>query len=322
MGKTVNIIIGSDHLGENFPDLLQDLFPEANFIKAFDEKNQLIHIQNADVFFGFPSEKLIENGSHLQWIACPGTGIDKIINNAKSLSTKTIITNAPLAHVTPMAEHVVGTMVGLAHSFKRLFEDQSNKKWDVDQWNSKIVELKGGNVCIYGYGKLGQSIAKKLSAFEMNIFAIDPISNIKTGIEKSVSHPNDLNKILKISNWLIIASPLIKETENFIKKENLMLMPKNSYTVIISRGGIINEDDLYEALNSGHLAGAGIDATKIEPLPKSSPLWDVENAIISQHASALSPEMYEGRRKIFIENLRRFINGKDLLHKCDLSKGY
>ena len=322
MGKTVKIVLGSDHLGENFPDILQDLFPEVDFIKAFDEKTQLNHIQDADVFFGFPSEKLVENGSHLKWIACPGTGIDKIINNSKSLNPKTVITNAPLAHVTPMAEHVVGTMVGLAHSFKKLLEDQSNKKWDVDQWNSKIVELKGSNVCIYGYGKLGQSIAKKLNAFEMNIFAIDPVNETKTGIEKSISPPKDLDKILKISNWLIIASPLITETEDFIKKENLLLMPKNSYVVIISRGGIINENDLYETLNSGHLAGAGIDATKIEPLPKSSPLWDIENAIISQHASALSPEMYEGRRNIFIENLRRFINEKDLLHKCDLSKGY
>ena len=322
MGKEVNIIIGSDHLGKDFPEKLQDLFPEVNFIKAFNEKEQLNHIQKADVYFGFPSKEIIEKGSNIKWIACPGTGIDKIINNSQSLNPKTIITNAPLAHVTPMAEHVVGTMVGLAHSFKKLFADQINKKWDVDQWNSKIVELKGSNVCIYGYGKLGQSIAKKLNAFEMNIFAIDPMNNTKIGFEKSISHPKKLDEILKISNWLIIASPLIRETENFIKIENLSKMPKNSYVVIISRGGIINENDLYEALNSGHLAGAGIDATKIEPLPKSSPLWNIDNLIISQHASALSPEMYEGRRKIFTENIKRFINKNELLHKCDLSKGY
>ena len=70
-----------------------------------------------------------------------------------------------------MAEHVVGSMVGLAHSFSKLFKDQNNRKWDVEQWNSKIVELKGSNVCIYGYGELGKSIAKKLKAFEMNIYA-------------------------------------------------------------------------------------------------------------------------------------------------------
>jgi len=322
MGKKVNILIGSDHLGEDFAEKLQDFFPEANFIKAFEESEQLQQIDKTEVYFGFPSKEIIQKGSKLKWIACPGTGIDKIIANSDSLNPNTIITNAPLAHVTPMAEHVVGTMVGLAHSFKQLFIDQSEKKWDVDQWNSKIVELKGSNVCIYGFGELGKSIAKKLHAFDMNIFAIDPNTKQPNGLHKSINPPKDLDLILKKSNWLIIAAPLIPETENFIRKKNLLMMPKNSYVVIISRGGIINEKDLYESLYSGHLAGAGIDATKIEPLPQTSPLWDIKNVIISQHASALSPEMYEGRRKIFIENMKRYINKKDLLHKCDLDKGY
>ena len=221
-----------------------------------------------------------------------------------------------------MAEHVVGSMVGLAHSFSKLFKDQNNRKWDVEQWNSKIVELKGSNVCIYGYGELGKSIAKKLKAFEMNIYAIDPITDQKAGSHESISHPRELNNILEISNWLIIASPLIKDTKNFIKLENLLKMKKNSYVVIISRGGIINEHDLSVAVESKHLAGAAIDATETEPLPKDSPLWDLDNVIISQHASALSPEMYEGRRQIFIENLKKYLNNETLLHICDLEKGF
>ena len=318
----MKIIIGSDHLGINFPEKLQDMFPDANIVKAFTEEEQLNHIKNCTVYFGFPSKEIISKGKNLEWIACPGTGIDKIINNSKELRKKTIITNAPLAHVTPMAEHVVGSMVGLAHSFNKLFEDQNNRKWDVDQWNSKIVELKGSNVCIYGYGELGKSIAKKLKAFEMNIYAIDPITDQEAGSHESISHPRELNNILEISNWLIIASPLIKDTKNFIKLENLLKMKKNSYVVIISRGGIINEHDLSVAVESKHLAGAAIDATETEPLPKDSPLWDLDNVIISQHASALSPEMYEGRRQIFIENLKKYLNNETLLHICDLEKGF
>lgn len=318
----MKIIIGSDHLGINFPEKLQDIFPDANIVKAFTEEEQLNHIKNCTVYFGFPSKEIISKGKNLEWIACPGTGIDKIINNSKELRKKTIITNAPLAHVTPMAEHVVGSMVGLAHSFNKLFEDQNNRKWDVDQWNSKIVELKGSNVCIYGYGELGKSIAKKLKAFDMNIYAIDPITDQEAGSHESISHPRELNNILEISNWLIIASPLIKDTKNFIKLENLLKMKKNSYVVIISRGGIINEHDLSVAVESKHLAGAAIDATETEPLPKDSPLWDLDNVIISQHASALSPEMYEGRRQIFIENLKKYLNNETLLHICDLEKGF
>ena len=156
----------------------------------------------------------------------------------------------------------------------------------------------------------------------MNIYAIDPITDQEAGSHESISHPRELNNILEISNWLIIASPLIKDTKNFIKLENLLKMKKNSYVVIISRGGIINEHDLSVAVESKHLAGAAIDATETEPLPKDSPLWDLDNVIISQHASALSPEMYEGRRQIFIENLKKYLNNETLLHICDLEKGF
>ncbi len=84
----------------------------------------------------------------------------------------------------------------------------------------------------------------------------------------------------------------------------------------------MDEAVLIDALRSGHLAGAGLDVTEIEPLPPESPLWELENVIISPHASAMSPEMYEGRRQIFIENLRRYLSGEALLYICDKKAGY
>ena len=87
----MKIIIGSDHLGVNFPEQLQDLFPSANIVKAFTEDEQLKHIKNSTVYFGFPSKEIIAKGENLEWIACPGTGIDKIINNSKELQKKTIM---------------------------------------------------------------------------------------------------------------------------------------------------------------------------------------------------------------------------------------
>ena len=318
----MKFIIGSDHFGKDFAKKLQDIFSNGEFIEAFTESEQKKHIADSEVFFGFPSKSLLENGKKLKWIACPGTGIDKIVKNLSLIGENITITNAPFAHVTPMAEHVVGMMISLAHSYKKLFDDQKNKKWDVDQWESKIVELKGSNVCIFGYGALGRSIGEKLSAFDMNIYAIDPKTEQIKGKEISISPVNNLNQILAKCNWLIIAAPFIKETDDYIKKENLLFMKKGSYIIIISRGGIVNENDMSELLNSKHLAGAGIDATKIEPLPQNSPLWDIDNAIISQHASALSPEMYEERRKIFINNVKRYLNEQNLLYVCDPKKGY
>ncbi len=100
------------------------------------------------------------------------------------------------------------------------------------------------------------------------------------------------------------------------------MMKPGARVIVISRGGIVEENALGEALKSGHLAGAGIDATEVEPLPKDSPLWDQENIILTQHASALTPELFEGRRLVFIDNLRRFIKGVPLQNICDKKLGY
>jgi len=94
-------------------------------------------------------------------------------------------------------------------------------------------------------------------------------------------------------------------------------MPKGSYVIVASRGGIVDEQSLGDAIASGQLPGAALDATEAEPLPADSPLWTMPNVIITPHASALSPQLYEGGRRIFMENVRRYLRGQPLLHVCD-----
>ena len=117
-------------------------------------------------------------------------------------------------------------------------------------------------------------------------------------------------------------TPLTPETYHIVNSDTLSLMKSDAYVINTARGPIVDEDALADAIADGHLAGAGLDATEIEPLPKRSPLWDQENIIITQHASALTPELYEGRRLVFINNLRRFVNDEPLEHICDKTAGY
>ena len=120
----------------------------------------------------------------------------------------------------------------------------------------------------------------------------------------------------------MICAPIIDETRHSINSRRMELMPKGSYIVVISRGGIVDENALASAINSGRLAGAGIDATEVEPLPQDSPLWDLDEVFISPHASALTPALYEGRRRVFRNNLRRFLAGAPLKGMCDQTLGY
>ena len=119
-----------------------------------------------------------------------------------------------------------------------------------------------------------------------------------------------------------MTAPFTAETEGMIDAGRLAALKKGAHVVAISRGGIIDEDALIDALRSGHVAGAGLDVTAVEPLPDESPLWGMENVVISPHASALTPEMWRGRQEIFKENLRRFLADEPFLYVCDKRAGF
>ena len=131
-----------------------------------------------------------------------------------------------------------------------------------------------------------------------------------------------LDELLRISDWFVVAAPLTSKSRGMIDARRIGLLRPSSYLIVISRGGIVDEAALADALRGGRLAGAGVDATEVEPLPQDSPLWDLDNLVLSPHASALTPRMYEGRRQAFRENMRRFLNGEPFLYACDKRAGF
>ena len=128
--------------------------------------------------------------------------------------------------------------------------------------------------------------------------------------------------MLRHTDWLVVTSPFIPATANLINAERMALMPQGAHIIVVSRGGIVDEDALAEALRSGHIAGAGIDATAVEPLPPDSPLWTAPNILISPHSSALSTTLADERQQIFWANLRRFADDRPLAFVCPVGRGY
>jgi phosphoglycerate dehydrogenase-like enzyme len=154
------------------------------------------------------------------------------------------------------------------------------------------------------------------------VYAVDPHPAEVPPYVKGCWPTKDLDQLCRSADWLVIAAPYTTETRRTIDRRRIALMKAGAYVVVVSRGGIVDEAALADGLRDGRLAGAALDATEVEPLPPTSPLWGLPNVIITPHVSALSPEMYEGRRRIFRENLRRFVAGDDLLHVCDKRAGY
>jgi phosphoglycerate dehydrogenase-like enzyme len=205
---------------------------------------------------------------------------------------------------------------------RQIAEDQKRRVWDPEKYAYGIVEISGKTLGIFGYGGLGDAVARRAVGFGMRIYAVDIRTRVKPTELAALWGPDRLDDLFRISDVLVVAAPLTAETRGLIDRRRLLLLKPTSYIFVLSRGGIVNEAALAEALESGAIAGAGLDAVEIEPLPKASPLWDAPNLVISPHVSALTPEMYAGRRRIFMENLRRYLAGEPFLYVCDKKAGY
>ena len=318
----LKVVIGTDHVGTQYANELRDSFPEIEFIVAYDPADHVEAIRDADAFFGWPNDEAFAAAEKLRWIACPGMGIDKIVAYQNIVDSDVPITNAPGTHVTSMGDHVIGAMIGLTHRFQEAFADRQNKTWDTPKYASRITELTGTTVGIFGLGAIGRAVAERVAVFGTTVLAIDPGPSDVPDSVRECWDLDRLDDLCRLSNFLVIAAPVLDSTRNSIDARRIALMPEGSYVIVISRGQIVDEDALCDALESGHLAGAALDATAVEPLPEDSRLWTLPNVILTPHSSALTPELYEMRRQAFRANLRRFAAGQPLQNICNKTAGF
>jgi phosphoglycerate dehydrogenase-like enzyme len=309
-------------LTDDFTNDLRATFPDVEFVTATSEQEQKAQIKDADVYLGMPSREVFVAADRLRWIHCPGTGIDSVSSMSELVNSDVVLTNARGPHTNPMADHAFGMIIGLAHGFRELFEDQKAHHWDTRKYDQRVAELGGSTMGILALGGIGSAVARRAFGFGMNVYAVDKNPVPPSPGVSDVWGLDRLDDLLKVSDWFVIAAPLTSETRGLIDRRRVELLKEGAYVVAISRGGIIDEDALLDGLRSGRIAGAGLDVTAVEPLPSDNPLWDMPNVIISPHSSALTTEMWDGRRDIFKENLRRFLANEPFLYVCDKTDGF
>ncbi len=320
----MKVLMTNAHLGDGFVEQLQSEFSEVEFITAMSMEEQLREASDADVICGWPdSAEVVEAAARLRWIHCPGTGIDKIMAELPALAdSDVVLTNARGPHANPMGDHVLWMMLSLSHRGRQMAEDQQRRYWSTDKYSHSFVELSGSTMGILALGDIGKAVARRAYGFDMDVYAVDLNPVTPPPQVKEVWGLERLDELMGMCDWFVVAAPLTAESRGLIDRRRIGLLKPSSYLIVISRGGIVDEDALADALREGRLAGAGIDATAIEPLPQESPLWGLDNVVLSPHASALTPQMYEGRRQVFRENMRRFLNNEPFLYVCDKRAGF
>jgi phosphoglycerate dehydrogenase-like enzyme len=319
----VKVVLAFD-MGEAYVEELKTAFPEVDFRVAYKEEEQLREVVDAQVQFGTITRPVFLAATQLEWFHFIGIGFDPFVREIPEFRGGSVVmTNARETHVIPMTDHVFAAILSHAHRMPELLEDQRNRRWDTARYLGRIVELSGTTMGIMAMGDIGRAVARLADAFGIDVYAVDilEMDPPPTGV-RAVWPVERLDEMLGMVDWLVVTTPLTEATRGMVDRRRLGLLKEGAYVVVVSRGGIVDEEALAEGLHSGRIGGAALDATTVEPLPQESPLWDAPNMLISPHVSAESVQLIERRGAIFKENLRRHLAGEDLLNVCDTEKGY
>jgi phosphoglycerate dehydrogenase-like enzyme len=318
------ILISFD-LPEIYVEKIRSVSPEVEVVKSEDREEALNLAKDVDgLFAGFFSKELFQAAKKLKWIQSWGAGVDRILI-PEVVNSRVIVTNAGGIHATPISEHVMGMMLCFTRGLHVFIRNQTKKRWErPETWTSPMIEeLSGKTLGIVGLGKIGTEIAKKAKCLGMRVIATkrDLTSPASIYVDRLVS-PADLNQLLAESDFVVLSLPLTKETEGMIGERQLRSMKPTGILINVSRGKIIQENKLVQALKQGRIAGAGLDTFENEPLPENSELWNFKNIIITPHIAGDTPHYAERLTNIFAENLNRFIHKQPLINVVDKNLGY
>lgn len=254
---------------------------------------------------------------NLKWIQLSSIGIDQVPKDI-ALEKNITITNNKSGYSIPIGEWIVLKTLELYKNSKKFYKNQENKIYKLD---TSLLELYNKTIVFVGTGSIAKEAAKRFKGFDVTILGINTSGKDVEYFDKC--YPiDDINDIIKKADVLVLSIPSTEKTYHLIDKEKIDNLKESCILINISRGNIINESDLICALKERRISGAALDVFENEPLPPDSPLWDLDNVIITPHNSWISEMRNERRFNIIYENLKRYINGEPLINVVDITKGY
>lgn len=248
---------------------------------------------------------VIEAAEKLKIIARAGVGVDNVDVEAAT-ERGIMVVNAPESTSVTVAEHAMGLILSLARKISIADMSVKEGKWDKSKFMG--IELNGKTLGIIGLGRIGTQVSIRAKSFGMEILVYDPYVTEEAGAEIGVSVV-DLDYLLRNSDVMTIHVPLTPETKHLISKAEFEIMKENAIIVNAARGGIINEEDLYDALTSGKIWGAGLDVFETEP-PESSPLLELDNVVLTPHIGASTKEAQIDAAIIVANEVKKVFMGK------------
>ncbi len=298
-------------------------------VKAVDKNIEVVvtadasdayeYAADTDIIAGYPRTiPALAGAKNVKWVHSFSAGMDRVLT-PEIIKSPILVSNSSGVLVVPIAEHVMSYVLIFSRGFLRSLENQKKRLWQRDD---TLTELRGKIMLIVGMGNIGGAVAQLSRAFGCHIIALTRDGRSDNEWAHEVKKASVLNRVLPKADFVISCLPYTPETHHIFDAEKFRLMKPSAYFINIGRGALVREKDLIAALKKKTIAGAGLDVTEVEPLPASSPLWNMPNVIITPHHSGASEHAMDRAIDRFCLNLKAFLVGDRLPNLVDKKLGY
>ena len=283
-------------------------------------------IQDAEVYLGYgiPAALLEAAGEGLRWAHSGAAGVGGSLHPGM-LASEVVLTNSAGVHAEPIADSVLAAVLYFARGLDWAVRLQAEQRWDKGPWESAdapVRELTELTLGVHGLGGIGKAVARRGVALGMRVLATRRRAGDGPEGVELLTGDDSLDRLMGASDVLVVAVPRTRATEGSIGAAELARLPQGATLVLISRGGVVDEEALVEALRGGRVRGAALDVFEHEPLPPGSPLWGLPNTLLTPHISGASHLFWRRQTGLVVENIRRYLSGAPLLNTVDKQAGY
>ena len=310
-------------LDENFEKEVMAISPQITLQKDLEGPDRKSALEHADIHFGQIRPEDLTQAKNLSWVQSVSAGVEHQLY-PEFVQSNVQLTNAKGCYAPAIAEHTIGLLFSLTRKIGGQIRNMGQHQWD---GSGDQLEMKNLTMGIVGFGGIGRQIARRARAMDMRIVAADIQGLYQEQIGDTCDemlHVDEggLQKLLEQSDVVVCAAPHTPRSQGMFATEQFQQMKPGAYFINVSRGKLVDTDALVAALRSGHLAGVGLDVTNPEPLPADHPLWDFENVTITSHISGRSQYSWERLQSVFVENVRRYIYGLEMMNLVDKGAGF
>ena len=332
-GEKLSVVIGMPEgywnlFDEETTARLLDPHPNVVVETARDAERFTEKASQADgamvIDFGI-SPELLKQDSRLRWVHSIRAGTDDLLTPELIAAEHVAITASKGPHAPLIAEHTVLLILSLARDMPALVKDQEEHRWVKDDRGNVprvSIQMLGKTIAILGVGQIGENLARMCKVgFGMNVLGMSRTTRDSKHVDRYFER-SELHEALGEADVVALCLALTPSTRGILGKAEFEAMKPTSFLINTARGGLIDEDALVNAMNTGMIGGTALDTVDAEPLPENSPLWDLPNTIITPHVAAFTDGVANEMANFWIENIRRFADGQPLLGIVHRHEGY